>query len=86
LKWGFRYKIKDVNNVKVSLKLSPRFQGFDSPNSYIFKGMKERKSSLDTGIDVAYKNNDWKITLPSMFDMLHRSNGVEIKSAVWALV
>ena len=76
------YKIKEFNNVKVVMKLSPRFQGFDGADSYIFKGMKERKDSLDLGIDFYYQKNDWKISVSSMFDALNRSNGYEIKSVI----
>jgi outer membrane protein len=74
------YKLKEVNHFTVSAKLSPRFQGFDQSDSYIFKGMEKRKNSLDVGISVDYKKNDWNIGLSSMFDVLNRSNGYEIKS------
>jgi outer membrane protein len=75
------YKLKDVNDFQVSAKLSPRFQGFDESDSTIFTGMQRRKSSLDAGMSVDYQNNDWKIGLTSMFDILNRSNGFEIKSS-----
>jgi outer membrane protein len=75
------YKLKEVNHFTVSAKLSPRFQGFDESDSYIFKGMEKRKSSLDAGVSVDYQKNDWKIGLSSMFDVLNRSNGFEIKSS-----
>jgi len=76
------YKVKEFNNFTFSMKLSPRFQGFDESDSDIFKGMKERKSSLDAGFDVNYKNDDWTINISSMFDTLSRSNGYEIKSVI----
>ncbi|MBA6302412.1 MipA/OmpV family protein [Colwellia sp. MB02u-14] len=75
------YKLKEVNRFTVSAKLSPRFQGFDESDSYIFKGMEKRKNSLDAGVSVDYQKNDWKIGISSMFDMLNRSNGFEIKSS-----
>ena len=76
------YKIKTFNKLKVSVKLSPRFQGFNASDSDFFQGMKERKSSMDAGIDLTYKQDDWQINISSMFDILNRSNGYEIKSAV----
>jgi outer membrane protein len=76
------YQVKAINHLKVKLKLSPRFQGFDASDSDFFDGMKERKTSLDAGFSLNYQKNDWKVTLLSMFDTLNRSNGVEVKSTV----
>jgi outer membrane protein len=74
------YELTDFNRFRLSVKLSPRFQGFDESDSAIFKGMEKRKSSLDAGIDLNYEENDWKIGLNSMFDTLGRSKGYEVKS------
>lgn len=76
------YKIKKFNHFEFSLKVAPRFQGFEESDSYIFKGMKTRKKSLDAGVNVSYKNDGWKISVSSMFDTLNRSNGSEIKTSV----
>jgi outer membrane protein len=76
------YKLKEINSFTVSGKLSPRFQGFDESDSAIFEGMEKRKISIDAGISIDYKNNDWKVGLTSMFDALSRSNGYEIKSSI----
>jgi outer membrane protein len=76
------YKVKEFNNFEVSVKLSPRFQGFDESDSYIFEGMKDRKSSIDAGVDVNYKKDDWRVSVYTAFDVLGRSNGFEVKSAV----
>lgn len=76
------YKVKEFNDFTFSMKLSPRFQGYDESDSDIFKGMKKRKSSLDAGFDVSYKKDDWTINVSSMFDTLSRSNGYEIKSVI----
>jgi len=76
------YKINTVNNFTFSLKLSPRFQGFDQSDSAIFKGMKKRKSSLDAGFEINYKKEQWALNLSSIFDTLNRSNGYELKSVL----
>lgn len=76
------YQVQDFDHVKVSVKLSPRFQGFDEGDSNVFIGMQERKNSIDIGIGVNYENNDWKLGLTSMFDSLNRSGGYELKTDV----
>lgn len=76
------YNIKDVNNIKLGLSLSPRFQGFDESDSYIFKGMKDRKNSIDAGANISYQNNSWKIALSTMVDALNYSGGYELKSTL----
>ncbi len=64
------------------MQVAPRFQGFDDSDSYIFEGMKDRKFSMDAGASLSYKNNDWKISVSSMFDILNRSNGVELTTSL----
>ncbi len=76
------YKFATFNHFSIAAKLSPRFQGYDQSDSYIFKGMKERKNSLDAGFELNYKNNGWQINISSLFDTLNRSNGYEIKTAL----
>lgn len=76
------YKVQDFDHVKVSIKLLPRFQGFDEGDSDVFIGMQERKHSIDIGVGVNYENNDWKLGLTSMFDSLNRSGGYELKTDV----
>ena len=76
------YKLATLNDVTVSAKLSPRFQGFEASDSRIFAGMAKRNSSLDAGLSIDYQHNDWKLGFSSMFDTLNRSNGVELKSSI----
>jgi outer membrane protein len=76
------YNIKTSKQLTLSLKLSPRFQGFDQSDSDVFTGMKKRKNSLDAGAALNYKKGAWRLNLSSMFDILNRSSGYEIKTAL----
>jgi outer membrane protein len=76
------YEVHEVSKVKVLIKVAPRFQGFDESDSYIFSGMTDRKNSVDLGIGLNYQNSGWKVGVSSMFDVLNRSNGVELTSTV----
>jgi outer membrane protein len=71
------YNVFNLSDLTLSLKASPRFQGFDESDSDIFKNMKKRKVSMDAGLGLAYENQNWKISLSNMFDILGNSNGFE---------
>lgn len=76
------YDLTEVNDVKISLQASPRFQGFDESDSYIFEGMEERKFSMDAGVGLNYEKNNWKIGVSSMFDALNKSNGYVVTTSL----
>lgn len=76
------YKLKTFENTDVVFKLAPRFQGFDDSDSYIFQGMDKRKHSLDAGLSVNYKQNNWQASISTLFDTLNNSGGYEIKSSL----
>jgi outer membrane protein len=76
------YNVAKVADLDVLVQVSPRFQGFDEDDSYIFSGMVDRKISMDAGIGLKYQKNNWKIGLSSMFDVLNRSNGMELTSTI----
>ncbi|WP_394175956.1 MipA/OmpV family protein [Thalassotalea litorea] len=72
------YDVFETDNIEVSLKLAPRFAGFDEDDSFIFEGMEERKFSMDAGAGVTWQKNDWRFNTQVMFDVLGRSKGYEI--------
>ena len=76
------YEVEKISGIKILVQAAPRFQGFDDDDSYIFDGMADRKFSMDAGIGLHYKKDDWKITFSSMFDVLARSNGMELTSSI----
>jgi outer membrane protein len=76
------YEVQKFAGIKVLVQAAPRFQGFDDTDSYIFEGMADRKFSMDAGIGLNYQKNDWKISFSSMFDVLDRSNGIELTSSI----
>jgi outer membrane protein len=76
------YHFFKQDGLKLSLNAAPRFGGFDEDDADIFSGMKERKISLDAGLGLSYKNDDWKLTSSAMLDMLGRSKGFEVKTSV----
>ena len=76
------YKLLQLGNISVSAKLAPRFAGFDESDSSVFAGMAKRKSSLDGGIGVQLRQQDWLLEADTVFDLLGNSNGRESKLAV----
>lgn len=76
------YKIAGADNLDVSVKLAPRFQGFDDSDSDFFEGMDKRKDSLDAGLGLDYKQGGWQLGLSSLFDVLGNSKGYEVESSV----
>ncbi len=82
------YDIADFDKLSFSIKLAPRFAGFDESDSDVFKGMDKRKSSMDAGIGVEYKFNNARIDYSVMFDILGNYKGYESSanlSYVWRL-
>ena len=76
------YKISEVSDFSLLLQAAPRFQNFDETDSFIFQGMKDRKLSIDAGASLNYKRHDWKVSFSTMFDVLNRSNGNELVTAI----
>lgn len=74
------YDIADFDNLSFSIKLAPRFAGFDESDSSVFAGMDKRKSSLDAGVGVEYKFNNIRIDYSMMFDILGNYKGYESSS------
>lgn len=73
------YDALQFSDVELTLQAAPRFQGFDDSDSYIFENMAERKFSMDAGLGLSYEKKDWKLGVSSMFDVLGRSKGYEVK-------
>lgn len=71
------YDAAQVSDVEFTLKVSPRFQGFDEKDSAIFTNMDKRKFSMDAGFGLTYERNDWRLGFSSMFDVLGNSKGFE---------
>ncbi|MGP9801122.1 MipA/OmpV family protein [Rheinheimera sp. NSM] len=76
------YKLLELGNISFSAKLAPRFAGFDQSDSSVFSGMAKRKDSLDGGIGVQLRQQDWLLEADTVFDLLGHSNGRESKLAV----
>lgn len=76
------YKLMELGNISFSAKLAPRFAGFDQSDSSVFSGMAKRKDSLDGGIGVQLRQQDWLLEADTVFDLLGNSNGQESKLAV----
>ena len=76
------YDFLKMPAIELSIKLAPRFQGFDDSDSPIFENMAERKLSMDAGLGLTYEKEDWKFTLSGMFDIFNRSNGYEAKANI----
>jgi len=76
------YHFYKNDGLQLSLNAAPRFGGFDEDDADIFKGMADRKLSLDSGLGLSYQHNDWKFESSAMFDVLGRSNGYEVKTTL----
>jgi outer membrane protein len=76
------YEIAQMGDLEFTLNASPRFQGFDESDSYIFEGMEERKFSMDAGFGVKYQRNDWNINFAVKKDVLSRSKGTELTTSL----
>ena len=76
------YDLLQQEGVKLAVQASPRFQGFDSSDSDIFIGMDERDFSFDAGLGLKYEKDDWNVGLSSMFDVLNKSDGYELKASL----
>lgn len=76
------YDVLQQEGVKLAVQVSPRFQGFDRSDSEIFIGMDERYFSFDAGLGLKYEKDDWNLGLSSMFDVLNKSDGYELKASL----
>ncbi|MDX5406073.1 MAG: MipA/OmpV family protein [Chromatiaceae bacterium] len=72
------YELAKANDVSLSAKLAPRFAGYDDGDSDVFVGMK-RKSSLDAGLGLQYRIDNWTLDTEVLSDVLGNSNGQEAK-------
>src|SRR5690606_36737951 len=66
----------------INAKLAPRNDGFDQSDSTVFADMAKRKDSLDGGIAVQVRQQDWLLEADTVFDLLGNSNGQESTLAV----
>ncbi|WP_448564626.1 MipA/OmpV family protein [Thalassotalea ganghwensis] len=73
------YKLSQRDNLSFSVSLSPRFQGFDEDDSWIFDGMASRKFSFDGGVAVDFDSENFKARLSAKTDILGRHNGNEFE-------
>ena len=73
------YQLLQQGKVSVSAKLAPRFAGFDESDSTVFAGMAKRKSSLDGGINVQFRQQAWLVEAETLIDLLGNSDGQESK-------
>lgn len=76
------YQLLQQGNFTVSAKLAPRFAGFDESDSSVFIGMAKRKSSLDGGFGVQWRQNGWQVEAETLHDLLGNSKGQEAKLAL----
>ncbi|TLU62013.1 MipA/OmpV family protein [Thalassotalea litorea] len=75
------YDVYETDSIEISLKLAPRFAGFDEDDSFIFAGMAERKFSMDAGLGFRWQKDDWRFDTQAVFDVLGRYNGYELTAS-----
>lgn len=76
------YNVVQQGYVNISLRLAPRFAGFDGSDSVVFAGMAKRKSSLDAGVELQVNVQQWRYELGVLADALTHSKGYELNSAM----
>ncbi|GHG60654.1 structural protein MipA [Alishewanella longhuensis] len=76
------YQLLQHNNLTLNAKLAPRFAGFDDSDSDVFIGMAKRKNSLDGGLGVQFRQQNWVIEADTLVDLLGNSKGQESKLSV----
>ncbi|WP_306107175.1 MipA/OmpV family protein [Pseudoalteromonas tunicata] len=76
------YDFLQLDGVRFAVQAAPRFQGYDSSDSDVFIGMDKRKFSFDAGLGIKYQRDDWNFDVSSMFDVLNKSNGYELKTSI----
>ncbi|GGI69771.1 structural protein MipA [Shewanella gelidii] len=76
------YDMLDVGNYSFSVQLKPRFQGFDEDDSDIFVGMGDRDFSMDLGLGVQYKKDNWRADINWLHDVLGKSKGYESNASL----
>ncbi len=69
------YRVKRDDYIDFALHIQPRFDGYEASDSPIFEGMKDRDLSIDVGLSLTHKKNDWKAQIKGLGDILGRSNG-----------
>lgn len=73
------YQLLQHNNLTFNAKLAPRFAGFDDADSDVFIGMAKRKSSLDGGFGLQWRQQNWLVEADTLLDLLGNSKGQETK-------
>ncbi len=76
------YTLLNVNHYALTSMMRYRFAGYDSSDSAIFEGMEDRKSSLDLGFGLSYKQDDWSTQIDVLHDVIGASNATEIKANI----
>jgi outer membrane protein len=76
------YTLTESGSFELSALLKPRFDGFDDSDSAVFQGMAERRPSIDIGLGLNYKSNDWGFKVSGTRDLLDRSDGSELITKV----
>ena len=76
------YKLLQLADFNIKLRLQPRFAGYDEDDSPVFAGMAQRHYSMDGGFALDYKLGKWKTDFSTVFDLLGRSNGFESKASL----
>jgi outer membrane protein len=72
------YRLGEFGHFEFSAQSKLQLNGFDESDSEFFKGMADRRSSLDIGLGLSYKKDHFKTDLSLMRDVLDRSNGSEL--------
>lgn len=72
-----KYKLLKKGDFSLSASLAPRFDGYDDSDSDIFKGMDERKWSIDGGLGLSWSKYGFEVGIDNKFDLLDRSGGYE---------
>ncbi|MEM9102351.1 MAG: MipA/OmpV family protein [Pseudomonadota bacterium] len=76
------YHFYKTKKLTLSLKASPRFDDFDEDDSEFFRGMEDRKLSMDGGVGLSLEEGAWTFALSAAHDLLDRSDGYEVDAGI----
>lgn len=76
------YRLLKSGNYELKSIMRYRFAGYDDSDSDTFIGMNDRDASLDFGLGVSYKHDDWAAKFDVLHDVIGSSNGFELNGSI----
>jgi outer membrane protein len=76
------YRLLKYGYYELNSNMRYRFAGYDESDSEVFNGMHDRDASLDLGLGLSYKQENWAGKFDVLHDVIGTSNGFELNSSI----